>query len=109
MIKRHKAQSTLEYVILVTIIVAAFVATQAYIKRGFQGRWKETMDSFADQYDPNAINSQVHYSLLSNSDTSIQASPATDSVTGRPGFITNRVDTTSTVESKNVDSTVGAP
>ena len=107
--KHNKAQTTLEYAILLIIIIGAFLAMQTYIKRGFQGRWKTTMDDFADQYDPNKINSQINYSLISNSDTVIAAVPGTDPVTGAPGSFTKRTDTTSSVESKNGDTTVGAP
>ncbi len=39
-----KAQSTAEYVIVLGLIIAAVIAMQTYIKRGFQGRIKEAVD-----------------------------------------------------------------
>ena len=42
--KYNKAQSTAEYVIVLGLIVAAVVAMQSYIKRGFQGRIKDAVD-----------------------------------------------------------------
>ena len=42
--RRNKAQSTAEYVIVLGLIVAAVVAMQSYIKRGFQGRIKDAVD-----------------------------------------------------------------
>ncbi|MFA4888101.1 MAG: hypothetical protein WC628_00800 [Candidatus Omnitrophota bacterium] len=41
---RKKAQSTAEYVIVLGLIVAAVMAMQTYIKRGFQGRVKDAVD-----------------------------------------------------------------
>jgi hypothetical protein len=48
-----KAQSTAEYVIVLGLIVAAVMAMQTYVKRGFQGRIKEAVD-FTDQGGQNA-------------------------------------------------------
>jgi len=41
---RKRAQSTAEYVIVLGLIVAAVMAMQTYIKRGFQGRIKSAVD-----------------------------------------------------------------
>jgi len=108
MIIRRMGQSTLETAILVTIIIGAFLAMQQYLKRGFQGRWKSTMDDFGDQYDPRLINSQVNYTLVSNSDTVVQAVPAIDPVTGASGFTTNRTDVTNSVENKQASTAIGS-
>jgi len=47
-LKNKKAQSTAEYVVVLGLIVAAVVAMQTYIKRGFQGRLKDAVD-YVDQ------------------------------------------------------------
>lgn len=44
MLRRTKAQSTAEYVIVLGLIVAAVIAMQTYVKRGFQGRIKDAVD-----------------------------------------------------------------
>lgn len=52
-IKKHlnpKAQSTLEYAILVVIIIGVLLAMQVYIKRGLQGRLKSSTDDIGEQY-----------------------------------------------------------
>jgi|GEM_PF-625833 len=105
---RRKGQSTVEYAVLVIIIIGAFLAMQQYLKRGFQGRWKATMDDFGDQYDPRLVNSKVTYTLVSNSDTMVQAVPAIDPVTGASGFTTNRTDVSSSIENKQVNAAVGS-
>ena len=47
-LKNRKAQSTAEYVVVLGLIVAAVVAMQTYIKRGFQARIKDAVD-YVDQ------------------------------------------------------------
>jgi uncharacterized protein (UPF0333 family) len=45
-----RAQSTLEYAVLVFVIVAALIAMQVYIKRGMQGRIRSSTDEIGEQY-----------------------------------------------------------
>lgn len=54
-----KAQSTLEYFILLGIIIAGLVAMQVYLKRGMQGRLKGYTEQLNDglAYSPRATNS----------------------------------------------------
>ncbi len=49
-----KAASTLEYIMLLTMIMTAIYVSQKFIVRGFAGRWKQSADSFGfgKQYDP---------------------------------------------------------
>mgnify|MGYP001613242015 CR=1 FL=1 len=55
----RRAQSTMEYMVLIGVMVAALIAMQVYLKRGLQGRIK----SYAEQltqgaaYSPRATNS----------------------------------------------------
>jgi len=50
----RKGQSTLEYAIVVAIIVAGLLAMQFYIKRGWEGRLRGASDSMGEQFDPHA-------------------------------------------------------
>ena len=50
--RNARGQSTLEYVILVGFIVAALIAMGVYMKRGVQGRFKESTDQVGQQYSP---------------------------------------------------------
>ena len=45
-----KGQSTLEYVILLGFVVAALIAMSFYMKRGAQGRLRESTDQIGEQY-----------------------------------------------------------
>ena len=48
--RRKKGQSTLEYAILIIIIIGALLSIQVYIKRGIQGRLKQAADDIGDQF-----------------------------------------------------------
>jgi uncharacterized protein (UPF0333 family) len=59
-IKHNKAQSTLEYATLIAVIVAAIVALNAYMRRGFEGHMRNAVDDIGTQYD---IESGGYHSL----------------------------------------------
>ena len=50
--RRLKGQSTLEYSILIIIIIGALLSIQVYIKRGIQGRLKSATDDIGIQFSP---------------------------------------------------------
>lgn len=47
-----RGQSTLEYVILAGFVVAALIAMGVYMRRGMQGRLRESTDQIGQQYSP---------------------------------------------------------
>ena len=52
-IRKRSGQSTLEYAILIMIVIAALVTVQQYIKKGIMGRAKEATDDISTtQFDP---------------------------------------------------------
>lgn len=55
----RRAQSTLEYMVLIGVMVAALVAMQAYLKRGMQGRLRGYAEQLTQgaAYSPKATNS----------------------------------------------------
>jgi hypothetical protein len=102
-----KGQTSLEFGILAIILLAAFLAMNLYIKRGFQGRWKASVDDFGDQYDPYFTNGVTRYIMQSNADTAVQTVPGVDPVTGQQGFYTTRKDNTRSYERKSGILAVG--
>ena len=54
--RRRKGQSTLEYAILIIIIIGALLSIQVYIKRGVQGRLKSAADDIGEQFSPGNTN-----------------------------------------------------
>jgi hypothetical protein len=55
-LRKMKGQSTLEYAILIVIIIGALLSIQVYIKRGLQGRLKSATDDIGEQYSPGNTN-----------------------------------------------------
>jgi uncharacterized protein (UPF0333 family) len=53
---KKRGQSTLEYAILIIVIIAALISIQTYIKRGVQGRLKSATDDIGDQFSPGNTN-----------------------------------------------------
>jgi len=49
---RKRGQSTLEYAVLIVVIIAALIAMQVYLKRGLQGRIRESSDQIGESYSP---------------------------------------------------------
>lgn len=66
--KRQKGQSTLEYAILIIIIIGALLSIQVYIKRGIQGRLKSATDDIGAQFSPG--NTNVIKTMTTSSQTS---------------------------------------
>jgi len=71
-LSKKRAQSTAEYVVVLGLIVAAVVAMQTYIKRGFQARIRQAVD-YVDQGGQNIVNFSGNqyepYYLSSNFDS----------------------------------------
>ncbi len=66
--KKKKGQSTLEYSVLVIIIIGALLSIQVYIKRGVTGRLKASADDIGDQFSVG--NTNVVRLVTTNSYTS---------------------------------------
>ena len=66
--RSRRGQSTLEYAILVVIVIGALIAIQFYIKRGIQGRFKSATDDIGDQFSPG--NTDYNKVVITNSKTS---------------------------------------
>jgi len=62
-----KGQSTLEYAVLIVVIIVALIAMQTYLKRGIQGRVRESSDQIGEQFSPGYTTSNRTMSTFSNS------------------------------------------
>lgn len=100
--KMKKGQTTLEYVLLLTIVIGAFLAIQNYLKRGVQGRWRDAVDSLGDQYDPQTADTSIQYTLSSSTNTTIVA------LNTDGGYWTKRTDESSSTDRKTGTTTIGA-
>lgn len=52
LIQMKRAQSTLEYALLIGVVVGALLGMQTYLKRSIQGRMQIIGDQMGDQYAP---------------------------------------------------------
>lgn len=50
LLKKNRAQSTLEYAILIVVVIMALIGIQAYLKRGIQGRMRDSADQIGEQF-----------------------------------------------------------
>ncbi|MDD3374210.1 MAG: hypothetical protein PHY73_00610 [Candidatus Omnitrophica bacterium] len=54
-LRTKTAQSTLEYAVLIVIIIGALIAMRTYLNRGIQGKLKSSTDDISSgQFDPSA-------------------------------------------------------
>ena len=50
----RKGQSTLEYALIIAVVVGGLLLMQYYVRRGYAGRLKSASDEMGEQYDPTA-------------------------------------------------------
>lgn len=64
-----KGQSSIEYAVLIALIVAACLAMQVYAKRGLSGRIRASADSIGEQYAPNKTTGTFTTTIASDTTT----------------------------------------
>ncbi len=104
MMFKHKkrGQTTLEYAILLIIIIGVFVGMQNYFKRALQGRWKGHIDELGDQYDPRVADTNVIYTMSSVVNTEVIA------MNTASGWWTRRTDSSTSTERKTGYDGIGS-
>jgi len=83
---KKRAQSTLEYAVIIAVVVGALIAMQIYVKRGLQGRLRQASDDVGDQFSPG--NTNYHY--VTNSYVN------SGEVSSGGSYLTNTVPSTTT-------------
>lgn len=66
-----KGQGTLEYAIIIVVVVAALIAMQWYIKGGYQGKLKQASDEMGEQYSPTHVSSTYTTTTTANQQENI--------------------------------------
>lgn len=54
MLKRIKGQSMVEYALIITIVALALLAVNIYMKRGVEGKLRDSGDSIGQQFEARA-------------------------------------------------------
>lgn len=70
-----KGQSTLEYAVLIAVIVAGLLTMQMFMKRGYQGRLRSSTDDIGEQFSPEYAT--TNYTATSNMIASEKTTQAT--------------------------------
>lgn len=76
-----RGQSTLEYVILVGFVVAGLIGMGVYMKRGFQGRLRESTDQVGQQYSPGYSTSNYTTTTNISQSENVNAGVTTTNIT----------------------------
>ncbi len=75
---KARGQSTLEYVILIGFVVAALIAMGVYMKRGIQGKLRESTDQVGEQYSAgNTTSTYVTKTDMQQTETMVKGGQTT--------------------------------
>ncbi len=81
----RKGQSTAEYAIVIGLVIAAAVGMQIYVKRGEEGRLKQTADDIGEQYAPENTTTDITTNLTSTQNMKSEVVPIPEPFTDTNG------------------------
>ena len=64
---KQRGQSTLEYALIIAVVVGGLLLMQHYIRRGLAGRYRAASDDIGEQFDPSAYT--ANYTINQSSAT----------------------------------------
>lgn len=99
-----KAQSTMEYALIVACVCGALFIMQNYIKRSFMGRMKQASNEISsDLYDMNKTNTNITYVLKAEYASETQTVILGNDTDGFPivGFTSSTTGTETSIRSGN--------
>jgi len=91
--KKRKGQSTLEFAILIMIVIGALLSIQVYIKRGLSGRLRSAADDIGEQYSDGNTNFEKTVTVNSSQTETFKAGKQTTSLHN---------EVTNTISSQNI-------
>lgn len=74
---KKKGQSTVEYALILAVVVAGLLLMQHYVRRGYAGRIKGASDDIGEQYDPTAYTGTFGISQSSNTRQTVSSGTRT--------------------------------
>ncbi len=77
LIRMKKAQSTLEYALIISVVVGALLAMQVYVKRGLQGRLRSAADELGEQYSPGYTTGTISTTVTTTSTENLSSGVTT--------------------------------
>ena len=100
--KMRNAQSTLEYALILAVIVGALLTMQNYLKRSVQGQLQSKADDIGEQYSPGLTKKTDH--MLSKVDTIVETTSYGESGKTKTEITGGSQEQTSTREIKSLDT-----
>ena len=99
-IGQDKAQSSLEFALVIVAVALGLLAMQVYLKQGLQGRLRNVADNLGSQYDPVETNFNITDTLNQyNKTTSVTIGEEKDDKTSSTTTVTsNSTETSSGTE-----------
>ncbi len=67
--KKSKAQSTLEYAVVIACVAGALIAMSIYVKRGLSGRFRQSADELGPQHNPADTSGHLETTVYSHTIT----------------------------------------
>lgn len=98
----RKGQNTLEYVLLITAVVVAFLIIQHYLNRGLQGRVREASDNIGNQFDAEATSTSYTTTRFSDVQEKTEIGASGGALT--TSILTDRGELSSRTGSETVDA-----
>ncbi|UCB56779.1 MAG: hypothetical protein JSV30_06195 [Candidatus Omnitrophota bacterium] len=89
---KKKAQTLLEYALVIACVAAALMAMQFYVKRAVQGRLRTAADQIGEQYEPGDVTGG--FTVTVDRDITTNVEPEQELIIeGEDGYATLRTDT----------------
>ena len=103
-----RAQSILEYAVLVACFIAAVIGMQIYVKRGIQGRLRAAADDLGQQYAPKNTDSTMTLNVKSDTFTEVNTKEI-EPTTGKKYYESTTNTTINETQTQSGSETAGEP
>ena len=101
MLMRHeKGQSTVEYAIIIAVVISALLVMQFWMRRGVMGKLRDSTDSIGDQFNPYEATAEVNKNFNSGRVENMAASGAVTTT----GIAENQSETGTRKEADKLNS-----
>ena len=106
-----KAQSTVEYAIIIAVVISALLAMQFWMRRGVMGKLRDSTDQIGDQFSPNLATHDLTktYNSTRSDDGHADGSMGTTITTDQQSEIGTRTETGTFEEEGSLFNPAPAP
>ena len=105
----RRGQSTLEYAILIVVIVAGLIIMQGYVKRAMQGRLRSSSDDIGEQFSPGSLSGSLTTTTSRSYTENKLDGTTTTETTAQEQLTSGTVDMTTRLEDDLWDTTTPSP